>query len=196
MKYKIILAILFIPFFTFAQERSIGLRLGEPLSITYKDFISDYISYEFMLGSAGLNGNSYYQRDFENNPPSNNAFYVAHSSKKGISLNARMAYNEDFTETFGIEQGYLLAYGGAGIQLRTANITYTYATGIVSQPGVPLLEEQRTNVDFGPEAFIGAEYYFDDLPINIFAEAGFFLELLDRVGHVKGQGAIGIRYIF
>jgi hypothetical protein len=59
-----------------------------------------------------------------------------------------------------------------------------------------LLEEQRTNVDFGPEAFIGAEYYFDDLPINIFAEAGFFLELLDRVGHVKGQGAIGIRYIF
>lgn len=196
MKYKIILAILFIPFFSFAQERSIGVRLGEPLSVTYKDFISDNISYEFMLGSAGLNGSSYFVRDFENNPPGNNSFYVSHAAQNGISLNARMAYNEDFTETFGIEQGYLLGYGGVGVQLRTATVTYSYVSGLSPSLNTPIQQEKRTNLDFGPEAFVGAEYYFDDLPINIFAEVGIFMELLDRVGHIKGQGAIGIRYIF
>ncbi len=196
MKYRIIIFLIFLPFLSFAQERSIGIRLGEPLSITYKDFLSDYISYEFMLGSAGLNGNSYYRRNFENNPPNNNAFYFSHSSQKGVSINARIAYNEDFTETFGIEQGYLLGYGGAGAQLRTATITYAFANGLAISPNAVILEETRSNVDFGPEVFAGAEYYFDDLPLNVFVEVGMFLELLDRVGHIKAQGGIGVRYIF
>jgi len=195
MNYKIIILFMFLPFLSQAQERSVGLRLGEPFAITYKDFLSDYISFEVMLGSGSVNGNSYYQRDFENNPPSSSAFYLSHGAKKGVSLHGRLAYNEDFTETFGIEQGYLLGYGGAGVQLRTTQVNYNYANGN-PQSSVPILREDRTNVDFGPEAFVGAEYYFDDLPLNVFVEAGLFLELLDRVGHMKGQGGLGIRYIF
>ncbi len=196
MKYKIILLFILFPFLSQAQERSIGLRIGEPISVTFKDFISDYVSFELMLGSAGLNGASYFQRDFENNPPNSSAFYLSHSAKKGISLNGRLAYNEDITDVFGIEQGYLLGYGGAGVQLRTASLTYRYTDGLISNGNTPIFEETRTNIDFGPEAFIGAEYYFDELPMNIFVEAGMFLELLDRVGHIKGQGGIGVRYIF
>lgn len=195
MNYRILFLFLFIPSLSFAQERGIGVRLGEPLSITYKDFLSDYISYEFMIGSAGVNSSSYYQKDFDRNPPESNSFHVSNSAEKGVSINARMAYHEDFTDFFNIEKGYFLAYGGAGIQFRSNRVTYLYTVEQVN-PGLTPKQEERSNVDFGPEVFIGGEYYFDDLPISLFAEAGLFVELLDRLGHVKGQGGIGIRYIF
>ncbi len=193
MKFRILTLALFLllPLFSIAQERGIGIRFGEPLSITYKDFISDYISIEGMIGSAGVNGNSYYRRDFDSNLPSPNAFYIGHSANRGVSFNIRGAYHEDFTDEFGIEQGYLLGYAGAGAQLRSVRVNYVYSSNQTVS-----LSEQRTNIDFGPEAFVGGEYYFDDLPINVFAEFGLFLELLDRVGNIKAQGGIGVRYLF
>lgn len=192
MKHRLLLLVLLVPFVSFAQERGIGLRLGEPLSITYKDFIDDNISFEGMIGIAGVNGNSYYQKDFESNPPQSNSFYVSNTANSGVSFNFRAAYNEDITDVFNITQGYLLAYGGVGIQMRTTKVSYTYTDGTGSIP----LKDNRTNVDFGPDVFVGSEYYFDDVPISVFAEVGFFLELIDRIGHVKGQGGIGVRYLF
>lgn len=194
MKFRILLLILFLPLVGFAQERGVGIRLGEPISITYKDFIEDYLSIEAMIGSAGVNSDSYYQKDFENNPPVSNAFYRGQSTSRGISLNLRAALHEDFTDEFGIEVGYLLGYAGAGVQFRSVNVNYFYDVDQIG--GSPNLTEERSNVDFGPEAFGGGEYYFDELPISVFAEVGFFLELLDRVGHIKGQGGIGVRYLF
>lgn len=188
------LLILF-PFFSFAQERGIGIRLGEPLSLTYKDFIEDYLSYEVMIGLAGTNSSDYYRKDFESNPPSSNAFYQSHSASKGVSINARVALNEDITDIFEITQGYLLAYGGAGLQIRTTGVDYTYFQNSTSSATQPLMREERTNFDFGPEAFAGAEYYFDETPISVFAEVGMYLELIDRI-NVKGQGGIGVRYLF
>ncbi|MFC3880199.1 hypothetical protein ACFOSV_08430 [Algoriphagus namhaensis] len=195
MKRISIIFFLVFPLVSFAQERGIGLRLGEPFSVTYKDFISDYVSFEAMIGSAGVNSSSYYLRDFENNPPEANSFHQSNSAKKGLSINARMAYHEDFTDAFGITQGYLLVYGGAGAQFRSNRVTYLYTVQTVNTGAVPK-QEDRTNVDFGPEVFAGLEYYFDDVPLNVFVEGGIFLELLDRVGHLKGQGGIGVRYIF
>lgn len=177
-----------------AQERGVGVRIGEPFSITYKDFFDDYFSYELMIGTGSPNGGNYYQRDFENNLPSSNSFYVNHNTQKGISLHGRVALHEDFTDMFDITEGYLLGYVGAGAQLRTTNVTYTYTQGQVGG-NVPM-SEKRNNIDFGPEVFGGGEYYFDEIPISVFAEIGFFLELLDRVGHIKGQGGIGVRYLF
>lgn len=184
-----------LPILGIAQERGAGIRLGEPLSLTYKDFIEDYLSYEIMIGAAGINGSDYYRKDFENNPPSSNAFYQSHAASKGISLNFRMALHEDITDVFEITQGYLLGYGGVGVQLRTTNVDYTYFQNTSGSGSQPLMREERTNIDFGPEAFAGAEYYFDEAPISVFAEVGIFLELIDRI-NVKGQGGIGIRYLF
>lgn len=195
LKYRVLLLFFLLPFLSIAQERGVGIRLGEPLSLTYKDFIEDYLSYEIMLGSAGVNGSDYYRKDFENNPPASNAFYQSHSAKKGISINARVALNEDITDVFDITQGYLLGYAGAGIQIRTTNVDYSYYQNTSSSSTQPLMQEERTNFDFGPEAFAGAEYYFDETPISIFAEVGMFVELIDRI-NVKGQGGIGVRYLF
>jgi hypothetical protein len=196
MKLKILLVLLVLPNLGFAQERGAGIRLGEPFSLTYKDFIEDYLSFEVMVGSGSVNGLEYYKRSFENNLPSSNAFYLNHSASRGIALNFRMALHEDITDMFEITEGYLLGYAGVGAQLRTTNVNYAYFQQ--NNPGTPAQATQsirRTNVDFGPEAFVGAEYYFDEAPISVFAEVGMFLELIDRI-NFKGQGGIGIRYLF
>lgn len=195
MRFRILLLLFFLPILGFAQERGVGIRLGEPISLTYKDFIEDYLSYEIMLGSAGVNGSDYYRKDFENNPPSSNAFYQGHSAKKGVSLNFRMALHEDITDLFEITEGYLLGYGGLGAQIRTTNVDYSYFQNTSGNPNSTLSKEERTNFDFGPEAFAGAEYYFDETPISVFVEVGMFLELIDRI-NIKGQGGIGVRYLF
>lgn len=194
MKFRIAVLIFFLPIIGFSQERGAGVRLGEPFSLTYKDFIEDYLSFEVMLGSGGVNSAEYYRKSFENNPPSSNAFYVSHTANRGVSLNFRLALHEDITDMFEIEQGYLLGYAGAGLHLRTSTLNYIYDTFGTSGPAQRRFEE-RSNFDLGPEAFGGAEYYFDDLPLSVFAEIGLFIELVDRV-NMRGQGGIGVRYLF
>jgi hypothetical protein len=194
VKKLIILIIGLLPILSLAQEDGIGLRLGEPFSITYKKFLDDNIAIEGMFGRAGANSAQYYQRAFENNRPSPNAFYAGHNTSSILSFNLRGAYHEDITDDLNIEQGYILGYFGLGAQLRTAQVDYAYTDSSVSPNSV--FRESRTNIDFGPEVFGGAEYYFDELPMSVFAEVGLFMELLDRIGHLRFQGAIGVRYIF
>ena len=194
MRFRLLLLLFLCPLFGLAQERGAGVRLGEPFALTYKDFIEDYLSYEVMLGGGGVNSSDYYRKDFESNPPASNAFYLGHSASRGVSINFRMALHEDITDLFEITQGYLLGYAGAGVQIRTTNVDYSYVLNS-SSPNQPVLLEERTNFDLGPEAFAGAEYYFDETPISVFVEAGLFLELIDRI-NIKGQGGIGIRYLF
>jgi len=193
MKKLVFLLLFLLPLVSFSQEHSIGLRLGEPLSITYKTFLDDNISLEGMIGSAGSNSAMYYRTAFDRNRPTPTSVYNGHSTYNGFSLNVRSAYHEDITAEFDITEGTLVAYGGLGIQLRSIRVDYLYST--LGTP-VSALAETRTNIDLGPEAFVGSEYYFQDLPISVFAEVGLFMELIDRAGHLKLQGGIGVRYMF
>ncbi len=193
---KIVLFLLFImPFFGIAQEHQIGLRLGEPFSITYKTYLDEHFSVEGLIGRGGPNNTSYYRRSFENNRPLSSAVYSGHAVSNVFNLHARIAYNEDISSEFDISEGTLLAYLGVGAQIRSANVDYAYFTPSAS--ALPVMRtESRTNVDFGPEGYIGTEYIFQDLPLSIFAEVGLFLELVDRPGHIKLQGGLGARYLF
>ncbi|MCF1752763.1 hypothetical protein [Mariniradius sediminis] len=193
MKRLFLLAICLMPMSLMAQEPGIGLRMGEPFSITYKTFLDDNISIEGMFGSAGPNSASYYRNTFENNRPGPNTFYIGHSTSNRWSMNFRMAYHEDITDMIGIGSGYLLAYAGAGAQLRSVMVDYVYSQG--TNPNVTFAE-QRRNMDFGPEGFVGSEYYIEEIPLSVFAEFGLFMELVERFGHFRLQGAIGARYLF
>jgi hypothetical protein len=195
MKKSILFALLLLPFFGHAQEHQIGLRLGEPFSITYKTYLDEHFSVEGMIGRGSPNSTPYYRRAFETNRPLSSAVYSGHSVSDAFNLHARIAYNEDITSEFDISEGTLLAYAGVGAQLRSTRVDYAYFTPSTgNQPNFQA--ESRTNIDFGPEGYVGTEYIFQDLPLSIFAEVGLFLELLDRPGHIKLQGGIGARYLF
>lgn len=182
-----------LPFTVMAQEDGIGLRLGEPFSITYKKFIDENIAIEGLFGRAGANSAQYYRRSFENNLPSPNAFYAGHNVGNVLSFNLRGIYHEDLSDELNIDVGYLLGYVGLGAQLRSARVDYAYTDATIT---TVVLRDNRRNIDFGPEVFAGGEYYFDELPISVFTEIGLFMELLDRFGHLRLQGAIGVRYLF
>lgn len=193
---KFILIILFsIPILGYSQEHHLGIRIGEPLALTYKTYINEQFSLEGMIGRAGANSGQYYRKVFENNRPSPGAIYSSHSAAGSLSLNFRGAYNEDISSEFNISEGALFAYGGAGVQIRSVGVDYYYMAEYPTTSMIPL-HEKRTNVDFGAEGFIGSEYFFDGLPMSVFAEVGLFLEILDRPGHVRLQGGIGARYLF
>ncbi|WP_158859069.1 hypothetical protein [Lunatibacter salilacus] len=193
---KVTLFVLFImPLFGIAQEHQIGLRLGEPFSITYKTYLDEHFSVEGLIGRGSPNSTPYYRRAFENNRPVSSAVYSGHSVSDAFSLHARVAYNEDISSEFDISEGTLLAYVGVGAQIRSARVDYAYFTPSASDFPV-MRAESRNNIDFGPEGYIGSEYIFQDLPLSVFAEVGLFLELVDRPGHIKLQGGIGARYLF
>ncbi|EKB47383.1 hypothetical protein [Cecembia lonarensis] len=193
MKKIIVLIIALLPFAASAQEDGIGLRLGEPFSITYKKFIDDQFAIEGLFGRAGANSAQYYSRSFDNNRPTPNAFYAGHSVSNVLSFNLRGIYHEDLSDELNIDIGYLLGYVGIGAQLRSARVNYAYTDATIS---TVILRDNRRNLDFGPEIFAGGEYYFDELPISVFTEIGLFMELIDRFGHLRLQGAIGVRYLF
>ncbi|WP_291779959.1 hypothetical protein [Cecembia sp.] len=193
MKKIIVLLLAFLPITAIAQEDGIGLRLGEPFSITYKKFLDDNFAIEGLFGRAGANSAAYYRRSFDNNRPSANAFYAGHSVGNVLSFNVRGIYHEDLSDELNIDIGYLLGYVGLGAQLRSARVDYAFTDSSISSL---VLRDNRRNVDFGPEIFAGGEYYFDELPISVFTEIGLFVELLDRFGHLRLQGAIGVRYLF
>lgn len=195
MKKAILFVFMCLPFIAYSQEHHLGIRVGEPLSITYKTYVNEQFSLEGMIGRAGANSSQYYRRSFENNRPFAGALYGTHTASGGLSLNLRGAYNEEISSEFDVVKGALFAYGGAGLQLRSIGVDYYYYDQVASSTIVPL-HEKRTNVDFGAEGFIGSEYFFDDLPLSVFAEVGLFLEILDRPGHVRLQGGVGARYLF
>jgi len=195
MKKLVLILLLGFPLISYAQEHHLGLRIGEPLGITYKTYLNEQFFIEGIVGRAGANSGQYYRRAFDNNKPFPAAFYGGHSTSSGFSLNFRGAYNEDISAEFDIVEGELFAYGGAGLQIRSVRVEYVYTDGVSSSSYVPLYES-RTNVDFGPEGFIGSEYFFEDLPLSVFAEVGLFLEIVNRPGHIRLQGGLGARYLF
>lgn len=196
MRLLVTALLLLLPILGYAQERGLGFRFGEPFSISYKDLVKDYLTYEILVGSGSINRDAYYQKSFDRRPPSSDARVVSLTGTRGVALSFRMALHMDLTDAFELEEGYFLGYTGLGAQFRTTQVNYQYTTVSNTMDYLIALQtENRTNGDLGPEAFVGVEYYFDPVPFSLFVEAGVFTELIDRA-HLKGQGGFGIRYLF
>ncbi len=195
MKYLFIVGLMLFGFGAFAQEYEVGLRLGEPYGITFKTPIQQNYSAEVIIGRGSSNAMQYYRRSFENNRPVSSALYDGQQVSGAFSAQLRMFHEKSLNAEFDIAEGNLMGYFGAGAQFRRVSVTYFYHTPNAVE-GVGDFRESRSNVDFGPEGFIGSSYYFETLPLGVFAELGLFMELLDRFGHLKVQGAVGVRYVF
>lgn len=176
-----------------AQERGAGIRFGEPISATYKDFFSDYFSWEVLVGRGRPASDRYYKNLFDSNLPTELASYVNHEADPGVVLQARIAYHEDISTALSIPGGYLLAYGGIGAQLRGNRVRYSYFDE--SRPE-DFQVEMKTDLVFGPELFGGGEFYFNEIPIAISLEMGALIQLINQPGHLRYQGGLGVRYLF
>jgi len=175
-----------------AQKHAIGLRLGDPMGITYKNYISKTQSAEFILGSAPANWHwNYYQNSFHHYSQFDNDRYISHEVLSTIYLQARYLLNYDIQIDGMI--GKLDWYWGLGALLKTASVRYHFQD---ISGNVPAESETKHDFDFGPEGIIGLEYRFADIPLSVFGETSLMIELLDRPGAVRVFGAAGVRYNF
>jgi hypothetical protein len=174
-----------------APYQSVSLRLGVPLGITYKVYTGKKEAFELGLGSASPYwSNHYYINSFNSFSKYKDFKYLDHQVENTLYLQGR--YLKDFAiPTAGME-GQLNWYCGAGALLKVARVKYTY-TNIEANP--PTQRDEHTDIDFGPEAIIGAEYWLEDTPFSFYGEASAMLEIFDRLG-ARTFGAVGIRYHF
>jgi len=176
----------------FAQKQGIGLRIGNPLGLTYKRYLPNNRAFEFGFGTApgGWNKN-YYKNSFEDFDDYDSYSYNSHNVESTVFLQARYLF--DYNIPVEGMVGRLDWYWGAGAMLKFAKVNYGY-----SGPGdaTAYFRDTRTDIDFGPEGIAGMEYTFDNIPLTIFGEVSVLLEFADRPLTFRAFAAAGARFNF
>jgi hypothetical protein len=174
----------------FAQHQSIGLRLGNPVGLTYKKYLSNSThAFELGIGSASSNwGERYYRNSFRDDEKFDNKNYLTHTIENPLYLQAR--YLKQRAVAVDGLNGTFEWYWGIGALLKVARVDYRFQDGFLLQRDIV------TDVDLGPEVPIGLEHTFEDVPITLFCETSLFVELANRPGSLQLKAAVGVRYNF
>jgi len=174
-----------------SPTQSVSLRLGVPVGFTYKIYTGKAEAFEFGIGGASPYwAHTYYVNSFNSFSKYKDFKYLDHKVESTIYLQGR--YLKDFPIPTTGMQGQLNWYCGVGAVLKIARLNYTY-TDIDASP--PTQRDEHTDIDFGPEAILGAEYWLEDTPFSFYGEGSAMLELFDRVGG-RAFAAVGVRYHF
>lgn len=191
-KIFLLVFILFGSIELMAQKRAMGLRVGDPIAITYKHYLQSDRAFEFMLGTASPNWRkNYYKTSFDKYSKYDDYDYRSHKLSNPFYLEARYLFHTHYPVDE--MEGKLEWYWGLGTILKIAKVEYNYVTNDdIGLPG----SDKRSNLDFGPEGIIGVEYTFEDIPLNVFGEVSLLIELADRPFALQIYGGVGARIIF
>lgn len=173
--------------------QGIGIKMGDPFAITYKLYATEVfaISIDGGIAAHGLY-NKRYQDLFNTLPDIDSLTYITHEVLQDTHLSAKFSiYN------FGPEISDKLDYYiSLGWQWRYVRIEYGYnETQNVTETQYFTSTE---TLDYnGPEAGLGFEYSYFDLPLSAFVEATVMYDMTyNDPAYFRFQGGIGIRYIF
>lgn len=184
--------LLITSFDAFSQQQSIGLRLGDPVGLTYKRYTGANRAIEFIFGTASPNWRKhYYRNSFYEYDKYEGFTYRSHKLRNPVYLQARYLLHYDIpVENM---EGVLRWYWGIGAMLKFGKVEYRYQEG---PPGNNPRSDVRNAFDFGPDGIAGVEYRFEDIPLNVYGEVSVLLEIADRPLTFQAFGAIGARFIF
>ncbi|MFT5168473.1 MAG: hypothetical protein ACI8P3_003716 [Saprospiraceae bacterium] len=148
-------------------KSSIGLRLGSPMSVSFKTFLGEESAFEVTAGTKGYNSryDAYNYRWY-----SVSAAYQIHKP-----------VNIDFD---GMEN--LKYYYGAGASAYFW--TWDYESGYS--------DDGFSTTTFGIQGYVGLEYTFENIPLNIAVDwvPTFFVNGFGN-GFGAGYGGIALRYV-
>lgn len=174
---------------SYAQDRGIGIRLGNPMGITYKKYLPRNNAVEFGLGTGYSSWYPhYYENSFNHFDRYEGYNYVSHTVKSPLYLQGRYLLQNDIH----IEgmMGKLQWYWGVGGIMKIAEVAYRYR-----DINNFVVRGTRTDIDIGPEGILGMEYTFEQVPLTIFGEFSLMVEIVDRPG-LRGFSGVGVRYNF
>lgn len=190
-KSMVFLILVFVCVELFAQDRGIGLRLGNPMGITYKKYLPRNKAVEFGIGTNAAPGwyNHYYENSFHDFDKYEGFVYRSHHINSTVYLQGRYLLHYDIH----IEgmMGKLDWYWGIGGMLKYASVEYRYRNTQGDD-----IRKTTSDIDIGPEGILGMEYTFEDVPLTIFGDISLMIEILDRPGIPRGYSGVGVRYNF
>lgn len=175
----------------------IGLKIGDPLALTYKFYPTSKFGFavDFGKSASGLY-NRYYREQFTTlinaDTLSDNAEieYLTHKVKSDWVGEIKAVYQIDAEK---LSPGLQL-YFGIGWEWRNTKIDYEY---IYSQNDEPKFASfPRSRYTSGIQGVIGIEYSYFSLPISAFMEIELYNDITTDPGWRHPQGGIGIRYVF
>lgn len=172
--------------------QGIGIKLGDPFAVTYKLYIIRHLALTVDGGYAPkILYQNYHRERFDTYPEYDSVTYSSHNINQDIVVQTRLLYHRQVSKRIEGFDWYI----GIGWQWRFTEVEYEYITEPV--PDEPEIGyEYKDASTFGPEATLGLEYSYFDLPIAAFLELNFFHGMDTRRPMRKLMGGIGLRYIF
>jgi hypothetical protein len=175
-----------------AQKQGIGLRVGNPIGITYKRHLEKGRAVEFGLGTASSGWNkNYYKNSFKDLNRYDNFDYRSHATSSTVYFQGRYLFQYNIPIEGMV--GKLDWYWGVGALLKFASLDYAYQD---KKPPYTIISDRRTDLDFGPEGIAGMEYTFDNIPLEIFGDVSLMLEFADRPLTFRAFAGVGARFLF
>jgi hypothetical protein len=178
----------------------IGVKVGDPLAVTYKFYPNAKFGFVVDAGKAasGLY-NRYYIRKFDDytgDASQDTITYLSHRVNADFVGEVKIVYHLDAKA---LSPG-LRAYAGIGWEWKKTQLQYsfTYDTSPSSGGGVrnEIDHLSRSRFTYGPQVVFGIEYSYFHIPISAFMEIEYFQDVLADPGWRTMEGGVGIRYIF
>lgn len=174
----------------------VGIKLGAPFGITYKQYFLKRFGFEVAGGWANTNlSDDDVIKNFKTMPAYQEYKYALHEVQYGYSAQARVVMHNPFPR-FLTRRGFagLDWYIGVGAELRILKINYIYKVP-VSPTEDDFKTVSYTSKDMGPEWMLGIEYAFSEIPFSAFAEMGMFFKVNGTPSN-NIQGGLGARFNF
>ena len=175
--------------------QALGVKLGDPIAITYKLYIIRRLAFVMDYGrtATGLY-NQFHQDNFaEAMDPDTigvgeSVKYFGHTGKRDGIFEAKLLFNTPFKQIEGLHW-----YIGAGVQYRWNNIEYSYIQE--NMISTELKKYKLDNYTLGPSAIIGIEYGHPDVPISSFFEVESYFDTWNFPGWIRISAGVGLRYM-
>lgn len=175
----------------------IGIKVGDPVAITYKYYKNEKFAVSIDVGSAasGLY-TKHHTRNFDQNLPDSlsrisSIKYVRHEVITEYAIEAKLLYHMKVDKIFPRLQSYI----GVGWQFRKTDIRYAYLYEILirDRESGEFVSNKTTH---GSVVTVGLEYAYFKLPVSAFIETTLFTDIAANPGWNRFQGGVGIRYVF
>ena len=188
---------------TFGQQKwGIGLRLGDPTGITFKHYM-EKTAIEINVGrthnfSRGHWYNSRFKDWYADQNFNYSDFqYLGYRSSTPIAIQGHYLFRNPISSLGELQTNGLEWYFGFGGQIRHQRLEYDYRYKVSGSPFWNYRSGERVNdFDIGTDGVIGAEYFFNNIPLAVFVDITLFMELADDPFQFYGQGGLGARYLF
>jgi hypothetical protein len=183
-KNLIILSFLFISTGIFGQNMGVGLRLGDPLAVSFKKYMNGgKNAVEFNLGSYGyMYGYGRYNNGIYNG---RYRYYKDYYYKQGgVVIMGNYLWHKPFKKANEVS-----LYVGVGGQLRTLNY-------LKDDDRNGYYDREVSGIGIGPDGVIGIEWIPKDIPeIGLFLDTRVYLEIIPQPWIIPQVG-VGVRYNF